>query len=1102
MDSYRELYASLNAAQRTAVDTIYGPVLVIAGPGTGKTQLLSARVAHILKQTDALPQNILCLTFTENGATNMRERLTRFIGKDAYDVAIGTYHSFGSTIIHTFPEYFTDLRLERPVDELGKRQIVADIIEKTAFRSPIKQTRHHLGDLMATISEVKRGLLQPDDLRAIAAENLRVIEHTKPALSSTLEPYVKALPRKLEIAEPLFIELIEALHAYSPQYTHPKIRSLAALAADDLATALTAAQDSGKTTPLTAWKNTWLVKDNTSQYMLAGGIESARIEALATVLEQYQAALHHKGLFDFDDMILHTIRALETNDSLRYTLQERYQFILLDEFQDTNAAQLRLVELLTNNPVDEGRPNVLAVGDDDQAIYAFQGAQYSNMRDFYDLYQDVTVVALEENYRSAPEILLAATAIANQIESRLHHTMTNITKQLTPRAKNLPPLMLGQHEYNNDVGEYTAIAENIAKLIKQGVAPEEIAVLAPKHAYLEAIVPYLQKEGVAVNYERRENILEAPVTQQLLTMSRLLLALQGGQTKQADSLWPQILSYDFWQFSTATIWRISWQAAETHKSWAEIGLQHKETKHAVLLLLTLAGQVSIASAETILDGLIGTSAQQTNDRQLPSVRSPLRDYYFKQQGEAVLFQTVNELSVLRAKFREHQTTKSQALTLADLMSFVAEYQAADQQMLNTSPYTQAEKAVRLMTVYKAKGLEFLHVFLPNCQDEVWGSKARGMGNKLTLPANLAHLRHAGTTEDERLRLFFVAQTRARAGLHLSSHRNNFAGKPTNRLKYFDELENDSRVINRSLPEGFQEVTQVERTAAPLEILELNWQSRHLATKQPDLKSLLMERLKSYQLSPTHLTHFLDLKYGGPESFLLGTLLKFPSAPSIDASYGNALHSALEFAQHELNKTGFLPTQKLIIAHAVTHLRQQPFSEHELQVYAERAAESLAGYLQTAQFTVGNAPEKSFREEGVFVGAAHMGGKIDLLEIDKNNRTITVVDYKTGQLGKDPVKLYRYTLQLYCYKLLVEGSHSYKGYHVPHGRIVFVDPDEHGKIVEKEVMFDATETERVKELLQALWQSVQSLKFPDATGLGDSMKDLRTFENRLLERNQN
>src|SRR6185369_10407040 len=207
MEEFDEVYARLNTAQKKAVDAIDGPVLVVAGPGTGKTQLLSARVAQILRTTDTLPQNILCLTFTESGAQNMRDRLTRFIGKNAYDVQIGTYHAFGGDLIRRYPEYFTETRLERPVDELGKRQILSGIIDKLNYRSPLKQTRHHLGDLMTTVSEVKRGLLTPESIRDIAASNLAVITEASKVISGVLADYVKRLPSKIAVAEPIFGEI-------------------------------------------------------------------------------------------------------------------------------------------------------------------------------------------------------------------------------------------------------------------------------------------------------------------------------------------------------------------------------------------------------------------------------------------------------------------------------------------------------------------------------------------------------------------------------------------------------------------------------------------------------------------------------------------------------------------------------------------------------------------------------------------------------------------------------------------------------------------------------------------------------------------------------
>jgi len=132
MSRFAKEYSKLNEAQKLAVDQIEGPVLVIAGPGTGKTQLLSMRVANILQKTDTLPQNILCLTFTDSATATLRKRLTNLIGQTAYDVSINTYHSFGSDLIRRMPEYFVDDSDMRPADDLSIDQTYRDILGKRA----------------------------------------------------------------------------------------------------------------------------------------------------------------------------------------------------------------------------------------------------------------------------------------------------------------------------------------------------------------------------------------------------------------------------------------------------------------------------------------------------------------------------------------------------------------------------------------------------------------------------------------------------------------------------------------------------------------------------------------------------------------------------------------------------------------------------------------------------------------------------------------------------------------------------------------------------------------------------------------------------------
>lgn len=1109
MSDFAEVYKNLNTEQRRAVDQIDGPLLVVAGPGTGKTQLLSARVANILQKTDTLPQNILCLTFTESGAANMRERLTRFIGKEAYDVQISTYHAFGGDTIRRYPHYFAETRLEQPVDELGKHQIVSTIVESLGYRDALKQTRHHVGDLIATISEVKRALLSPKDLHAIAKENKIFMDAVNDDLAAIFAGFTK-MPSKLDKAEHYFISTLASLQKHAPKTpVHVQFGSLAGLALYELTGALEQASTDTKTKPLTAWKNKWLAKNADNNFILAGMLENRRLESLAGVLETYQNVLADRGLYDFDDMILRAIEALEHNNDLRYTLQEQYLYVLLDEYQDTNAAQAKLVHLLTDNPLSEGRPNVMAVGDDDQAIYAFQGAQYSNMLDFYNNYRDTTIVNLHENYRSRGEILQTATNIAGQINERLFNKFEGLTKQLTPANKNLPAPTLERCDFQSDVAQSDYVASKIAMLIEQGVHPKDIAVLSPKHKQLENLVGYLNNQDIPVRYDKREDILETPVVVELLTLVRLVQSLADNQQDIADSLWPQVLSFDFWEIPTEAIWRTAWavnrQDPETAHSWAESLLvsDNNKLKTIGLFFVNLANKSNIDSLEVMLDYLIGNQPLLLKDGTDIEYRSPLRDYYAK-QNDLVLYETLSHLTVLRLRTREYQKSEDAALRLKDLLFLVDAYRAANQPMLHTSPYNQALDSVQLMTVYKSKGLEFDHVFLLSCNDETWGSSSRSNSNKLTLPANLSPIRHSGASEDERLRLLFVAITRAKYGLYLPNYLSTYSGKNTVRLKYFDEREDENGdFVAHMLPAAFSAIASSDLEAPSLQSLQTNWQAKHLEAHDKTLRALLTERLSDYQLSPTHLNTFCDLIYGGPQSLFFTVLLRFPTAPGIQGEFGNAIHESLQWVQNYVNEHEQLPDTQQVIAYFAGHMKAKKLLPDETERLLERGSVALTSYLdQRGQFFAkGNIAEKSFKREGVFIGDVHMAGKIDRLEINPETKTITVVDYKTGkpfERWASDAKLHKYRQQLYCYKLLIEGSHTYAGYTVTMGRLEFIEPDEFGKTHALELQFSDTELTRTKQLLAALWQHVRTLNFPDTSGYDMSLKGIKAFEDDLLE----
>lgn len=1117
-ETFARAYARLNAAQKEAVDTIDGPVLVIAGPGTGKTQLLSARVANILDKTDTDARNILCLTFTESGAANMRERLTRFIGQRAYNVGISTYHAFGDELLRRFPEYFAETRLQTAVDELGKRQILSDIVDGLSYKNPLKQARHHLGDLIGTISEVKRALLDRDALRAIAKENTQFIAHANVSVQEIFAGFTRMPSGASGLAKvaPLFEQTLLVLRQLTPeQPVNTQFGSLAAIAARELQEALDEATASSKTTPLTTWKNNWLAKNADNQLIFDGELENQRINALADVFDQYQTALETRGWYDFDDMIIRAVDALEKNADLRFTLQEQYLYLLLDEFQDTNAAQLKLVELLTDNPVNEGRPNVLAVGDDDQAIYAFQGAQYSNMLDFYQMYRDVRVINLTQNYRSHADILHAARGVAEQIEARLHHHFQNMSKTLEAANRELPPdAHVQRREFLSDIAQYDWMAHEIKQLIDGGTSPSDIAVLAPKHKYLEPLVPYLNALDIPVRYEKRENILEAPVVRQLITMSKLVLALHKQDETVADALWPEVLSFDFWQLPLSAIWQLSWKVNDARGdgklSWSRALLESEQFRLPALLMLGCASKVATTSCELILDYLIGTEELKLHEPEHDIVRSPLRPFYTSAEMQTsqpeLFYTTLSHLTVLRAKLRDYQATQDTALTLPDLIKFVGLYEAAELQMQSTSPYNQQAEAVQLMTVFKAKGLEFAHVFLPSCHDDVWGSSGRGNSNKLTLPPNLAPIRHAGATEDERLRIFFVALTRAKVGLHLTSYAQGYNGKATKRLKYLDEREQeDGNFKSEILPGKSSIVQQADHQPPSLESLELDWRSRHVAgIATVQLRDLLAARLKNYQLSPTDLNCFVDLEYGGPEQFFFQALLRFPGTPTPDSQFGDAIHDTLEWLQHRVDEQKSLPPLDKTLAYFAAQVRSKKLLEAQSTLLIERGEHALRTYLQQrgTRFKPGDKAEQRFRNEGVFVGAAHLTGKIDRMEIDHEAKTITVVDYKTGKpyaKWAADAKLHKYRQQLYCYKILIEQSDTFKNYTVQSGRLEFVEPEQGtGRICALELNFEDAELARLRQLIQAVWQRIMSLDFPDIAAYASSLTGIKQFEQDLIE----
>lgn len=1106
MMSYESNYKLLNAAQKEAVDTIEGPVLVVAGPGTGKTQLLALRAANILLKTDTAPQNILCLTYTEVGARNMRERLTKLIGQAAYDVRISTYHGFGSDLLRQYGEYFNDFAAEQPVDRLGQDVILQEIFAKLPATNPLWRADIYLRNSLDFISECKRALLSPDDIRTIASDN----EHFITKASALVASNIPQFARMNKDVAGHFIGFYEQLRTLNRKKLLPSnIRQLVTICNDELSQAIEFFHETGKTNMLTVWKNKWLAKNADNQWVIAGLRDVSKLRGGADIYEQYLEALKAKQLFDYDDMINRAIHGLETNDELRYSLHEQFLYIMLDEFQDTNLAQLKLVELLTNNPVYDGRANVLAVGDDDQAIYSFQGAELTNMLRFTQMYNGVKIITLTENYRSHADILHASHNIASQIEERLSDSLGTGEKILVAKNASLLDATIVRQSFKSDISQFDYIANRIESLIRQGTPPDEIAVLAPKHKYIEPLIPYLQARNIPIRYDKRENVLDDQHIAELTRMAELVSAISAQQHNTADSIWPSVLSGNYWQLSTSSIWKLSWQSYQNiysnddSKHWLPIMLKDETLKPIALFFARLAQIADTESLENMFDYLVGVQSLTINDPSLKDYTSPYYNYYFsdKERNESPqsFLQVLSNITVLRQHLREYRRELDRPLLLHDLLDFIADYRNAGEKLLNTSPYHSANSAVQLMTAYGSKGLEFGVVFVLAVQDDVWGMKARGQNNIISLPPNLSIIRRAGSSKDERKRLFYVAMTRAKHTLYLTSYLQNYAGKTSESLEFMNETEGKSL----ALPSHAQTIAHDDKDVPAIEAMQHYWTSRHAqGAHDTNLRDLILPRLEGFQLSATHVNTFTDLVYGGPEAFFINTVLKFPKAPTADGQYGNAIHETLESMQYALKRTGELPDIDSAIKMFAEKLKAKRLSENDYTRQYERGALALAEFIPQwwHNFIPEAQTEYSFKHEASFVEDAHLNGNLDQMLVDAETKQIRVVDFKTGKSHAhwtNEVKMHKYKQQLMFYKLLVENSHSFKGYDVTEGMLVFVEPDDHGKINELKINYDREDLSRAKKLIRAIWHRIKTLDLPDTSGYSKDIKGIVAFEDWLI-----
>lgn len=1100
MPQFEERFKKLNDRQKQAVEAIDGPVLVIAGPGSGKTEILGLRVANILKKTDTHPSSVLCLTFTDSAAVNMRTRLAGLIGRDAYRVAIATFHSFSTDIIGRYPEYFYEGASFSPADELTQIEILETIFKELPHDNPLRKEHPeqgftYCGSAQRAIAQLKKAGITPDEFAAIIRSNAAVLAH--------INERIGIFEARVSTKQfPALREFAAWCESIAPQFPVPGYAPLAHVIARSLTDAINRAEDTNSTAPISEWKTEWVKKDDEGKRVFKNTLYHDKLMTLCGVYQEYITRMHARGYYDFDDMLLDVLHALKHNTTLRYELQERYQYILVDEFQDTNDAQMRLLEFLTDAEAHEGKPNIMVVGDDDQAIYKFQGAEISNILEFRGRFIDPTIITLTHNYRSRQDILDLARHVILKGAHRLERLIEGISKDLVAAGKEVKEGKIVSRSFPSHAHECHWIAQEIKKLIDGGANPDDIAIIARQHKDLQSVLPHLSALAIPVAYERQRNVLLEPHIYQLIQIARFISSLARKNKNEADEYLPEILSFPFWGLDRKTIWELS-ATTEAKTPWLGIMLHHTNLRlrNIAGFFLDLASRAQHEPAEYILDAIIGSHEPSAH----PSFVSPFRIYYFNtekfEHHKAEYLSFLSALQVFVSALREYK--QGHYIKIDDLVAFVDMHAKNNIPITDQSAFMAAQKAVHCLSAHKAKGLEFDTVFVMSCQDNVWAGSPRG--SMLPFPANLP-ITPSGDTLDDQLRLFYVALTRAKRNVYLTSYEKTESGKDSLRLRFLTPEAGDT--IQESVQAALlAEATQDNELSEPTAILKAQWEQYNRAPFCAEEKALLGTLVENYQMSVTHLNNFLDVVSGGPHMFLEQNLLRFPHAKSPSGSYGTAMHKAIELLYVHFKHEKTLPPAKQFIAWFTRALEKERLAPEDFAMYVKKGSDALAKFYASKkeQLQLTDLIEVNFKNQGVLVGDAHLTGKLDKMVFREGTHEIEVHDFKTGNPADEwegegvyeKKKLYGYKRQLVFYKLLVEHSRDFGGnYSVNKGVLEFLEPYR-GNMIDLPLVIAPEEVERVRALINAVYKKIGALDFPDVSKYSKDLHGIIAFEDDLL-----
>ncbi len=720
------LLENLNPEQLKAVTHKDGPLLIVAGAGTGKTTVIAQRIAYLIEQGRARPEEILALTFTEKAAGEMEERVDRLLPMGYLDLWISTFHGFGERIIGA---HGLDIGLPagaRLLNEFEQWALIRKNLDKFEldYYRPLGNPTKFIGALVRHFSRLKDEDISPADY-LVYAEELR--QNLDQMLSGSKGKRIKKQDSDKK-----------------KQDTRNKIQENSKSQTSNSKQITNLSNADGEAT-----------KEILEQEIL-------RISEVANAYHVYQQLLLDNDAIDFGDLINYTLKLFRERAAILDNYRRQFKYILVDEFQDTNWAQYELIKLLAA-PQD----NLVVVGDDDQSVYKFRGASISNIMQFKKDFPRAKDIVLTKNYRNRQNILdLSYEFIQLNNPNRLEFTLNEqktqkkadrqiLSKKLEAQVEGEGMIEVIRGEDNQD--EIRQVVEKIADLkIKDKKASwNDFAILVRANDSAKEICSFLDSAGLPYIYLASRGLYTKPVIMDVIAYLKLL-----DDYHESPAVF-RILNMPLFGFTPQDLVNFNYWAKKKTWSLYEVLKSIREFR---------LGEELVAKVSRVLDLVARHSALARGKSATEVVIAFLADSgYLKYLGgleeRAAQEQTgyLNKFIKRVAAFESASDDKSVKAFLAEL-NF--EIEAGEQGSISPDPDSGPE-AIKVMTVHAAKGLEFAYVFLAGLVDKRFPTIERKEAIEIPdalvkeiLPAGDIHL------EEER-RLFYVAMTRAKKGLFLS-----------------------------------------------------------------------------------------------------------------------------------------------------------------------------------------------------------------------------------------------------------------------------------------------------------------------------------------------